>query len=130
MQNVQLLFPSDPEEHFATPVARDLQEYQMAQFEAQKQACQEAAQKAFEGTWIRATETELKECHQQYQASDKPSIHSNAKACKQPGPCPFFPSQPNTVHGQQKCTILAPSFNTRSTRGIRTLPSSFPSAYK
>ena len=74
------LLSSDPEEHYPTPVARDLQRYQMAEFEAQKQARQEAARKAFEGMWIRATETDLKECCQRYQASDEPSIRSNLKA--------------------------------------------------
>ena len=75
-QNVELL-PSDPEEEIPTAVARDLRRYEKTQMAAQKEARQEAARNAFDGTWIRATETELKECCERYQASDDQSVRSN-----------------------------------------------------
>ncbi|KAJ7394853.1 hypothetical protein OS493_000688 [Desmophyllum pertusum] len=78
-QNVELL-PSDPEERIPTVVARDLRRYEETQMAARKEARQEVARNAFDGTWIRATETELKECCGRYQASDDQSVRSNLKA--------------------------------------------------
>lgn len=79
-QNAELV-SSDPEEPIPSPVARDLQQYQQAQKAAQQQARREAASKAFEGAWLRATEKELKECCDRFQASTDPTIRTNMKTC-------------------------------------------------
>lgn len=79
-QNAELV-SSDPEEPIPSPVARDLEHHRQAQKAAQEQARREAASKAFEGAWLRATEKELKECCDRFQASNDPAIRADMKTC-------------------------------------------------
>ena len=79
-QNAELV-SSHPDTSLPSPVARDLQRHHQAQLVAQGLARQEAARKAFEGRWLRATEVELKQCCESYQVSDDPRERSNLKAC-------------------------------------------------
>ena len=81
-QNAELVF-LDPEEPIPNPVPRDLQHHQQAQKAAQENARREAASKAFEGAWLRATEKELKECCDRFQASNDPTIRADTKPCMQ-----------------------------------------------
>ena len=79
-QNAELV-SSDPEEPIPSPVARDLEHHRQAQKAAQEQARREAASKAFEGAWLRATKKELKECCDRFQASNDPAIRADMKTC-------------------------------------------------
>ena len=74
------LVPSDPEQPWPSQVASDLERHERRQMEAREQSRREAARKAFEGAWLLATERELKECCDEYRASDDPSIRANLKA--------------------------------------------------
>ena len=79
-QNAELV-SSDPEEPIPSPVARDLEHHRQAQKAAQEQERREAASKAFEGAWLRATEKELKDCCDRFQASNDPAIRADMKTC-------------------------------------------------
>ena len=79
-QNAELV-SSDPEEPIPSPVTRDLEHHRQAQNAAQDQARREAASKASEGAWLQATEKELKECCDRFQASDDPAIRADMKTC-------------------------------------------------
>ena len=54
--------------------------YDQAQVAAEEQARREAAREAFQGTWLRSTEKDLKRCCERYQASDDSSESSTLKA--------------------------------------------------
>ena len=79
-QNAELV-SSDPEEPIPSPVTRDLEHHRQAQKAAQEQARREAASKAFEGAWLQATEKELRECCDPFQASDDPAIRADMNTC-------------------------------------------------
>ena len=78
-QNPELL-SSDPKNTTPSPTARDLKRHWDVQLAIQRQERQEAAQKVFEEIWLTATEAELKECCERYQASDDLSLRSSFEA--------------------------------------------------
>ncbi|KAL9973576.1 hypothetical protein ACROYT_G020049 [Oculina patagonica] len=60
---------------------RDVERYEDVQTAVdQDEARGEAARKAFEGSWLRDTEIELKECCDKYQATQDSFVRSNVKA--------------------------------------------------
>ena len=81
-QNLALL-PTDPGEPMPSGIILDLQKYTEAQKAAQQEARLAAVRFAFQGTWLRDTETELKKCCDRYQATDEPFVRSNTKAYMQ-----------------------------------------------
>ena len=74
------LLPDDLDDPTPSPIARDLQRYDQARVAAEEQARREAAREAFQGTWLRSTEKDLKRCCERYQASDDSSERSTLKA--------------------------------------------------
>ena len=74
------LLPDDLDDPTPSPIARDLERYDQARVAAEEQARREAAREAFQGTWLRSTEKDLKRCCERYQASDDSSEHSMLKA--------------------------------------------------
>ncbi|KAJ7363623.1 hypothetical protein OS493_009785 [Desmophyllum pertusum] len=78
-QNAELLLP-DPDQPTPSPIVRDLTRHANAQMAVEQDARREAARKAFDGTWLRATEAELKECCDRYQATRDSSVRTNMKA--------------------------------------------------
>ena len=74
------LLPDDLDDPTPSPITRDLERYDQARVAAEEQACREAAREAFQGTWLRSTEKDLKRCCERYQASDDSSERSMLKA--------------------------------------------------
>ena len=74
------LLPDDLDDPTPSPIARDLERYDQARVAAEEQARREAAREAFQGTWLRSTEKDLKRCCERYQASDDSSERSTLKA--------------------------------------------------
>lgn len=74
------LLPTNPESTLPTPIQRGLQRYQDEQRSREEEERRQSARKAYEGTWIRATEQDLKIRCDRYQASRDPSVRSNEKA--------------------------------------------------
>ena len=74
------LLPDDLDDPTPSPIARDLERYDQARVGAEEQARREAAREAFQGTWLRSTEKDLKRCCERYQASDDSSERSTLKA--------------------------------------------------
>ena len=74
------LLPEDLDDPTPSPIARDLERYDQARVAAEEQARREAAREAFQGTWLRSTEKDLKRCCERYQASDDSSERSTLKA--------------------------------------------------
>ena len=60
-------------------IQRQLQKHCDEQVAHQEQERREKARRAFEGTWIRATEIELKNCCDKYQSSSDPTVRTNVK---------------------------------------------------
>ena len=73
------LLTDDLDDPTPSPIARDLVRYDQAQVAAEEQARREAAREAFQGTWLRSTEKDLKRCCERYQASDDSSESSTLK---------------------------------------------------
>ena len=61
-------------------IQRQLQKHCNEQVAHQEQDRREKTRRAFEGTWIRATEVELKDCYDKYQSSSDPTFRANVKA--------------------------------------------------
>ena len=74
------LLPDDLDDPTPSPIARDLERYDQARVAAEEHARREAAREAFQGTWLRSTEKDLKRCCERYQASDDSSERSMLKA--------------------------------------------------
>ena len=74
------LLPEDPDEAMPSQIQRQLQKHCDEQVAHQEQERRENARRAFEGTWIRATEVELKDCCDKYQSSSDPTFRANVKA--------------------------------------------------
>lgn len=73
------LLPEDPDAAMPSQIQRQLQEHCDEQEAHQEQERREKARRAFEGTWIRATEVELKNCCDEYQSSSDPTVRLNVK---------------------------------------------------
>ena len=67
------LLPEDPDASMPTQIQRQLLEYCDEQEARQQQEQREKPRRAFERTWIRATEVELKNCCDEYQSSSDPT---------------------------------------------------------
>ena len=74
------LLPDDLDDPTPSPIARDLERYDPARVAAEEQARREAAREAFQETWLRSTDKDLKRCCEWYQASDDSSERSMLKA--------------------------------------------------
>ena len=74
------LLPDDLDDPTPSPIARDLERYDQARVAAEEQARRETTREAFQGTWLRSTEKDLKRCCERYQASDDSSERSMLKA--------------------------------------------------
>lgn len=73
------LLPEDPDAAMPSQIQRQLQEYCHEREARQEQERREKARRAFEGTWLRATEVELKNCCDKYQSSSDPTVRLNVK---------------------------------------------------
>ena len=73
------LLPEDPNAAMPSQIQRQLQKHCDEQVAHQEQERREKARRAFEGTWIRATEVELKNCCDKYQSSSDPTVRTNVK---------------------------------------------------
>jgi len=73
------LLPEDPNAAMPSPIQRQLQKHCNEQVAHQEQERREKARRTFEGTWIRATEVELKNCCDKYQSSGDPTVRANVK---------------------------------------------------
>jgi len=73
------LLPEDPDAAMPSPIQRQLDKHCEEQVAHQEQERREKARQAFEGTWIRATEVELKNCCDKHQSSTDPTVRANVK---------------------------------------------------
>ena len=73
------LLPVEPDEAMPTPILIELQRHCDRRKAQEDQERREKVRRAFEGTWIRATEVELKNCCDKYQSSSDPTVRANVK---------------------------------------------------
>ena len=74
------LLSDDLDDPNPSPFAKHLQRYDQARVAAGERSRGEASREAFQGTWLRSTEKDLRGCCERYQASDDSSESSTLKA--------------------------------------------------
>lgn len=81
-QNAELL-PEDSNEPTPSPIARDLERFACARTVAKQDTRCQAAQKAFEGAWLKETEKELQDCVRRLHSTQHPSTRHSLEAYRE-----------------------------------------------
>ena len=81
-QNAELL-PKDSDEPTPSPIARDLERFARARTVAEQDTRRQAARNAFEGAWLKETETELQDCVRRLHSSQNPSTRNSLEAYRE-----------------------------------------------